>query len=361
MKKRLAVIAGAVMIMGLALAGCSAEAANSAAKEPAPTTAAAAEKKEETAASKDQGTEAKESQTEGTGAEIKWPEENITLHVPGSAGGATDTAARIVGDYLEKATGGTVVVQNEPTGSGAVMLESIRTSDNPDYHIAIVGSQGVNLYQNGQYEYDVRDEGQFTIVNRVITGAHSNAIVCSKDAPFKTFDEFVNYAHENPGKVRVVISSGSLSEAYTAILCKGLDLDVKLLQASSSEQVTNVLGGMADIFIASYNTLDGYKGTGDLVPLAFISKEREEDYPDVPSFTDIGLGDKIVSGGQFIIASKGMKPDVVQKLNDLLLKLPEDQEFADRAETTNNQLEVLNHEDSIKMYDEVFEMYGAVK
>ena len=359
MKKRLAVIAGAVMVMGLALAGCSPEAANSAAKEPAAATAA--EKKEEPSSSQNQSTEAKESQAAEAGAEIKWPEENITLHVPGSAGGATDTAARIVGDYLEKATGGTVVIQNEPTGSGAVMLEGIRTSDNPDYHIAIVGSQGVNLYQNGQYEYDVRDEGQFTIVNRVITGAHSNAIVCSKNAPFKTFDEFVNYAHENPGKVRIVISSGSLSEAYTAILCKGLDLDVKLLQASSSDQVTNVLGGMADIFIASYNTLDGYKGTGDLIPLAFISKEREADYPDVPSFTDIGLGDKIVTGGQFIIASKGMSSEVNQKLNDLLLELPNDQEFADRAETTNNQLEVLNHEDSIKMYDEVFEMYDAVR
>ena len=88
MKKRLAVIAGAVMVMGLALAGCSPEAANSAAKEPAAATAA--EKKEETSSSQNQSTEAKESQAAEAGAEIKWPEENITLHVPGSAGGATD-------------------------------------------------------------------------------------------------------------------------------------------------------------------------------------------------------------------------------------------------------------------------------
>lgn len=360
MKKRLAVIAGAAMMM--ALTGCSAEAANSTAKEP--TAAAVTEaKKEEASSVQSDGEKSSENQTAQpvTGADIQWPKENITLHVPGSAGGATDTAARIVGDYLEKVTGGTVVIQNEPTGSGAVMLESIRTSDNPDYHIAIVGSQGVNLYQNGQYEYDVRDSEQFSILNRVITGAHSNAFVCSKDSPFQTFDEFVTYIHENPGKARIVISSGSLSEAYTAILCKGKELDVKLLQASSSEQVTNVLGGMADCFVASYNTLEGYEGTGDLVPLVFISKEREAAYPEIPSFTDIGLGDKIVSGGQFIIASKGMKPEVVQKLNDIFLKLPEDPEFAERAETTNNQLDVLNHEDSIQMYEEVFEMYGAVK
>lgn len=360
MKKRWAAVAGTMIMMGILMTGCSAEAANSAVKEPAVTTAAET-KKEETEASKDGSAAKGESQTAQTAGDVEWPKENITLHVPGSAGGATDTAARIIGDYLEKATGGTVVVQNEPTGSGAVMLENIRTSDNPDYHIAIIGSQGVNLFQNGQYEYDVRDKDQFTIVNRVITGAHSNAFVCSKDAPFQTYEEFETYIHENPGKARIVISSGSLSEAYTAILCREKDLDVKLLQASSSEQVTNVLGGMADCFVASYNTLEGYEGTGDLVPLVFISDKREENYPDIPSFGDIGLGDKIVAGGQFIIASKEMKPEVVQRINDLLSQLPNDQEFAKRAETTNNVLDVLNHEDSIKMYDQVFEMYGAVK
>lgn len=352
MKKRLAAIAGALLVAA-SIAGCSAEAANSGATQAATTKAAV----QETTAAQTQATEAP---TE-TVAEVNWPTEPINLYVPGAAGGATDTAARIVGDYLEKVTGGTVVIQNEPTGAGAVMLETLRTNDNPDYNIAMVGSQAITLLLNGQYEYDVRDQEQFTVLNRVINGAHSNVFVCSKNAPFANYDEFVAYAKENPGKVKVAVETGSLSNIYTSIITEGSGIEVKLLQASHSEQVTNVIGGMADCFVSAYNTLEGYDGTGELVPLVVIGTAREEKYPDVPCLTDIGLGDRYATGGQFIIASGDMDPAVVEKLNELFKELPNDPEFVERATATNNILDVIPHEDSGALYSDVTDMYASIQ
>lgn len=357
MKKQIAVLTGAAMLMMAALSGCSADAANGNAA-PATTAAATEAAKQETEAAKTE-----ESKAEGgaVAAATDWPKENITLWVPGKAGGATDTAARLVGDYLEKALNATVVIQNEPTGSGAVLLESLRTTDNPDYNIALVGSQPITLHQNGQYEYNILDPEQFTMVSHVIEGAHSNCLVASKNSPFQTYDEFVEYSKANPGKTRMLMSSGSLSEVYSSVIKQKNDLDVKFLQAEASDQVVNLLGGMGDCFIASYNMLQSYEGTGDLVPMLFISAEREEAYPDVPCFADVDLGDQIASPGQNVIASAKMDPAVVAKLNEILPGIAEDADSVERAETTNNKLAVFNQEDTLANYEQAYDVYLSVR
>lgn len=357
MKKQITVLTGAAMLMMAALSGCSAGAANGNAA-PATTAAATEAVKQETEAEKPAESKAESGAVE---AATDWPKENITLWVPGKAGGATDTAARIVGDYLEKALDATVVIQNEPTGSGAVLLESIRTTDNPDYNIALVGSQPITLHQGGQYEYNVLDPEQFSIVSHVIDGAHSNCLATSKDAPFQTYDEFVEYAKANPGKTRMMMSAGNLSEVYSTIIKNANDLDVKFLQAESGDQVVNLLGGMGDCFISSYSTLQSYEGTGDLVPLLFISTEREEAYPDVPCFADVNLSNQIATVGQNVIASAKMDPAVIAKINEVLPAIEKDADSVDRAATTNNKLVVLNQEDSIANYQQGYDVYLSAK
>jgi len=350
------------------LTGCSASAANGNAETKAATTAAATEAATteaaatETAASEAEETTGKEAEAEApVEADANWPAENITFYVPGAAGGSTDMAARLITDYIQKVTGGTVVVMDENTGGGAVMLETLRTTDNPNYTLGLVGSQGINLVQTGAYEYDVRDESQFTIINRVITGAHANSLTCGKNAPFSDFDGLIEYAKAHPGEVRAVQTTGTLSQVYLNMIQKEFGVEFKILEAKSNEQVTNVVGGMADIFVTSYNTLEGYDGTGELVPILFIDVDREEKYPDVPSFTDIGLADKLAKGGQFVIASAGMDPAVVARLNELLADIGSDEDAVKRAETTNNVLDVLDQKASMEMYKKTFDLYQSVR
>lgn len=66
----------------------------------------------------------------GTGAaaaqDLPWqPEEPVTIVVPWSAGGSTDSVTRVVAGELSEAIGQTFVVRNQPGASGAVGTRSV--------------------------------------------------------------------------------------------------------------------------------------------------------------------------------------------------------------------------------------------
>lgn len=344
-KKLLALLLASAMCFSLA--ACGSPAADSSTAPSSPGTPAS----DASAPVSDAGT-----------SNVEWPgSEPVNFYVPGKAGGATDTAGRIIADFLAKKTGGTFVVMNEPTGSGTVMCETIRTSSNPDYDIAIIGSQNVTAVLAGNYEYNVRDDSQFTILSRVITGAHGNMLVCSKEAPFKTYDEMVEYGKAHPGEIRFCGSTNTLAGMYGKMILDNEGIEYRLLEADSSDALVNVLGGLADCTVVSYNNMQSYDGTGELFPLVSIRLEREEAYPDAPCFADIGLSDRYASGGQFIIASASMDPAIAQYISELLPSIVDDPEFVERAVATNNAFNVLTQKDAVQMYSDVYDMYESAQ
>ena len=102
MKKLGACILGAALMAGV-LAGCGGSSAPATTAAPAQTTAAAAETKAAEAA---------------PAGEAKWPTGAVTILVGFGAGGSSDLGVRSLATYLEKATGGTFVVQNVTGANG---------------------------------------------------------------------------------------------------------------------------------------------------------------------------------------------------------------------------------------------------
>lgn len=350
MKKLLALLLAAVMCLGLVACGDT-----SSNNSQAPSTNSTAPSTESTAPSNDENTP-----SEPAAPEINWPgSEPVNFYVPGKAGGATDVAGRIIADYLAKVTGGTFVIMNEATGSGTVLCETIRTTGNPNYDIAILGSQNINAYLDGKYDYDVRDENEFTIISRVIRGAHANMLVCGKDAPFHTYEEFVEYGLAHPGEIRISATTGSLSGLYVKMICENAGIEYRMQEAETSDAVVNVLGGISDCFVSSYSVMESYDGTGELFPLVTIDLEREEAYPDAPCFSDIGLADKLAKGGQFIIASANIDPEIAAYIASILPGIMDDPEFLERAATSNNVLDVLDTAAAIEQYNKTFAMYES--
>jgi len=293
-------------------------------------------------------------------AKVEWPgKEPVNVYVPGKAGGPTDTAARIIVDYLAKTTGGTFAVMNDDTGGGVGVCESIRNAKDPAHNLAIMGPQNITAVIGGTYSHDLRDTSKFTIIDRVITGAHSNFFVMSKDAPFQDYDGFIKYAKENPGKVRVCQQTGSLSSLYVGILIEKEGLDVKLLEASTNEAETNLLGNLADVAVLSFTKVDGYKEDGRILPMLYIDPERDTVYKDIKCFGDIGLGDKIAHGGQILASGAGLDPAIIAYINEIIAGIVNDADSVKRAETSANVLDPLGQAAAIEAYQKSFEMYES--
>ena len=71
----------------------------------------------------------------------EWPEDNIRLVVPYSAGGTTDLLSRKVADMLQKELG-TVIVENRPGAGSTVATGQLARGGRGSDHMLLMASPG---------------------------------------------------------------------------------------------------------------------------------------------------------------------------------------------------------------------------
>src|SRR5947209_18006429 len=81
-------------------------------------------------------------------AQAQWkPTRPINLIVPWAAGGSTDQVTRVTAGELEKALGQTIVIINQPGGSGAIGTKSALDAAKDGYTWTAGAAQDLGTYQ----------------------------------------------------------------------------------------------------------------------------------------------------------------------------------------------------------------------
>src|SRR6267154_2093415 len=136
----------------------------------------------------------------GAGAEdAAYPTRAIQVIVPATPGGPVDTAIRMIEPRLSAALGTPLVLLNRPGASGIVGMSSVATAAPDGYTIgAGINSAFTIVRTSGStvpYEID-----SFALVGNYATDASILAV--HPDSPWKTFEDLIAFARDNPGKLR---------------------------------------------------------------------------------------------------------------------------------------------------------------
>src|SRR5580692_10968310 len=73
----------------------------------------------------------------------EWPDHPIHFIVPFPAGGSTDVAARVVGDYLSRTLGQQVVIENKSGANGNIGIEYVAKSA-PDGYTVLIATDAIS-------------------------------------------------------------------------------------------------------------------------------------------------------------------------------------------------------------------------
>ena len=142
--------------------------------------------------------------------------------------------------------------------------------------------------------------------------------VVSKDAPYQTFEEFVEYAKAHPGEITVAdTGAGAAPHLGYLALVQDLGLDLKTVAYdSAADSVVAVVSGEVQAAITASGAAVGQMDGGNIVPLAVTSNERLSTYPDVPAMGELytELADMQVNSWIMVAVKADVDPEIVSFL-----------------------------------------------
>ena len=235
--------------------------------------------------------------------------------MPYSAGGASDTVARIYASELEQSLGTSIVVSNVTGASGAIGLEQVRNSNPDGYTIAYMPVESTMLKALGFTDLSTDD---FRFIGRAMT--IPAAVTVRADAPWDTFEDFVNYAKEHPGEIQVGNSgTGSIWHIAAASIEKECGVQFTHVPFDgAAPAVAALLGGNIQAVTVSPSEVKNNVDSGDFKVLCVLGESRSSVVPDVPTAQELGIDITIQGWGGFAVPK-----DTPQAVIDILEKASE--------------------------------------
>lgn len=262
------------------------------------------------------GSQSSASGSTSQGTTVDFPgKKQISLIVPYAAGGASDTTARIYASELEKAIGGTVIVSNVTGASGAIGLEQVRNSNPDGYTIAYMPVESTMLRALGFTDLSTDD---FKFIGRAMT--IPAAVTVRADAPWNTFQEFIDYAKDHPGEIQVG-NSGTGSIWHVAAASIEDKCGVKFTHVpfdGAAPAVAALLGNNIQAVTVSPSEVKNNVDSGDFKVLCVLGEDHSSVVPDVPTAQELDIDITIQGWGGFAVPK-----DTPQEIVDILEKASE--------------------------------------
>jgi tripartite-type tricarboxylate transporter receptor subunit TctC len=250
-----------------------------------------------------------------------YPSRPIKLIVPYPAGGGTDIAARWIGQQLADELKQPVIIDNRPGANGNIGTDAITKAAPDGYTIGMATpgpvTVGRSLY--AQLPYD--PERDLTPI--ILANDSPIVLVANPSLPAKSVQELVSLAKQKPGKyTAALVSTGSVPHLLTELLKNSAGIDIlEVPYKGGSPALTDVMGGLVDMFFSVLPLVLQQINTGKLRALAVASEKRSALIPEVPTMREAGYPQVSGSAWNGVVAPAGVSTEIVQKLNAEIAKI----------------------------------------
>src|SRR5512139_3505176 len=271
----------------------------------------------------------------------EFPTKEVQIIIPWAAGGATDLIFRALAATTGKYFGKAVVVINRPGGGGAVGYTEAAQAK-PDGYTLVSAVTPLTIlphqvttaftYKNFDAIINVVDDPSMFLVR--------------SDAPWKSLQEFLDYAKKNPNMITVG-NSGAGGGVHLVALAFERAAGVKFNHipfAGGGPSVTAILGGHVNAVSVSPPEGISQVQAKKLKIIALFAQQRFAMFPDVPTVKEQGI-DFAMGMWRGLAGPQGTPPEVVRILHEAFKKGMEDPILVKNAKDMAVNLSYMGPED----------------
>jgi tripartite-type tricarboxylate transporter receptor subunit TctC len=242
-----------------------------------------------------------------------YPTRPVRIVVSLAAGGTSDVAARLLGQWLSEQLGQPFIIENRPGAGGNIGTEAVVRAPPDGYTLLFVitaNAVNVTLYDKLNFNF-IRDIAPVAGLTR----GHI-VLVVNPSFPAKTVPEFIAYAKANPGKVSMASGGTGNASHVSGELFKmmaGVNL-VHVPYRGGAPALNDLLSGQVQVYFGTMGGLIEHIRAGKLRPLAVAAATRSEALPDIPTVGDFVPGYE-ASAWDGIGAPRNTPAEIIDKLN----------------------------------------------
>ncbi len=257
----------------------------------------------------------------------KYPDRPIDFICTWGVGGGADQMARTIGRLAEKSLGAAVPVSNIPGASGNTGLANLMAAKPDGYTIAVYIADTLATISAGTSRYNISDLEWI-----IRTQVAPSFLFVKADSPFKTIQDLLKYAKENPGKLKVGATGfGTVDDISVRYLdSKGYKMTL-LPIPKPGERYASTLGGHSEVLYEQAGDIKQYLDAKQLRPIIIFAHKRHPAFSNIPCSIEMGF-DLTLPQFRSIVAKTGTPKDRVKILADAFNKAMETPEWKKFAE-----------------------------
>ena len=264
----------------------------------------------------------------GGTAAASYPERPVSMVVPFSAGGPTDTVARSLAEAMRNSLGETVLVENKGGAGGTIGVNHVARAKPDGYTILLMHigfSTAQSLYKNPGYSSD-----SFEPIGLVLDVPMT--IIARADFPADNIQELIEYIKANADKVSLANAGiGAASHLCGTMFSNAIGVDLLTIPYKGTGPAMNdLLGKQVDLLCDQTTNTSQHIKAGTVKAYAVTSKERVPTLPDLPTMQEAGYDNFEIGIWHGMWAPKGTPQPALEKLQQALQDGLADKAFQDR-------------------------------
>jgi tripartite-type tricarboxylate transporter receptor subunit TctC len=243
-----------------------------------------------------------------------YPAKPIRWLVPYPAGGGSDFLARTVGQALSVLVAQPVLVDNKPGGNTAIAAsETARAA--PDGYTILSADNGTMVFNTALYsKLSYNPEKDLAPVT--LMGRFPMILVVGPGSDAKTAKDFIAKAKANPGSLSYG-SAGAGSPHHLAMELLKVEAGLHMLHIpyrGAAPALVDVAGGQIPAMMVDMAAGAAFIKSGKIRPLAVANATRLPQFPEIPTFAELGWKNVEAAALVGIVAPSGTAPDVINTL-----------------------------------------------
>ena len=293
-------------------------------------------------------------------AQANWPTRPVKLIVPFAAGGSADTLGRSFGEQLTNALGQQVVIENQGAAGGVVGSAAVARSEPDGYTLVVssIASHVVAPNQNREVGFDpMKDFSHIAYFGGppIVMIAHPSLGVKS----LKDLQELAKKSKDPLGYVSP--GAGTLGNLVAEYWSGKEKVKLEHIPYKGASQALNdLIGGHVKLGSMTFTTAAPQIRAGHVIPLAVSSATRLKEFPDLPTFKELGYPDMVATTWFSLSGPKAMPADIVKKINAAVDKAKDSPEVQKRLATEAMDTEKMTPEQFTKFVADELAKWGPV-